>query len=309
MAGQRACQKGGAHACADTLSHFMRAPWVVPVDYVAYCGPLQSPSSLPPRHGAVMALLACLRGLPIDELYLEADRLLARLRLEFAKRWWDALAAIPPGARARIMGKLRLIRALEDDGLYDHANEVYRWVYRRLGLELDVRSLEEVAEAFNAALKEMLGGGQLGEKRLRLFRFAEFGEANHIADTWVLAHNRGQGHLSYTLLPKLWLGDRPVALSLGLTGNVTGNLATVSYRSPAFSAPGARPAHLEEWHGTKSWEMIRECEVRLRTPLPVPGLDLEIYLREPLDSQRQHSLRRMCGARKVTVPSLWPPCL
>jgi len=309
MAGRTTCQKEGTHACADTLSHFVRSPWVIEVDYPAYCDPLQSPSALPPRHAAVMGILAAFRPMALDELCREAGRLVAGMLDEFAKRWWAALAAIPPGARARIMGKLRLVRALEEDDLYDHANEVYRQIYRRLGLEADVRGLEEVAEALNAALRERLAGGQMCGGRLRLFRFAGLREAGHVAESGLLAHGGGQGHLSWSLRKNTRFSKRPMMLSLGLTSNVAGSLITVAYRSPAFSAPGSRPAHPEQWRGTKSWEAIRECEVRLRTPVPVHGLDLAIRLREPVNDVQARSLRRLCGRRKALVARSWPPGL
>lgn len=207
------------------------------------------------------------------------------------------------------MGRLRLIRALEDDGLYDHANEACRRVCRRPGLELDVRSLEEAAEAFNAALKEMLGGGQLGEKRLRLFRFLGLGETGSMAKSGVLAHNRGQGHLPFTFRRIKHHKNRAAVLSLGLTGNVIERLAVVSYRSPAFSAPGRRPAHLEAWRGTKSWEAMGECEVRPQTPVSAVGLDLKIHHKNPIDGKKKPAPQKLCGRHRVITPASWPPDL
>jgi len=102
---------------------------------------------------------------------------------------------------------------------------------------------------------------------------------------------------------------RPVSLSLGLTSNMTARLVVVAYRSTAFSAPGSRPARMEEWRGTKSWDTIGECEVRLRTPVPAPGLDLRVYLRWPTSEGRARSLRKRCGNRKVFVSRSWPPDL
>jgi len=253
-----------------------------------------------------MAHLARFRGLSIGKLVRAAKRLLARLWHKFQKKRGAALASLPAGARARAMGMFGVIRALEAGGFHDQANAIYRKTYRMLDLEIDARRMEEVAEAFNASLNERLRGGQLGGERMRLFRFAGGREVRPIAERAVLAHGGDQGHLSWSLREDTWFKKRPVALSLGLTCAVTPRLAVVPYRSPAFSAPGSRPAHLEAWRGTKSWEAMDECEVRLRTPVPARGLDLTIRLRTPVSDELASSLRRLCGRRKAFVARSWP---
>lgn len=310
MGRQNACQKQGAHACRDVSSHRATCGWMAPVGYVAHVSDCPSPSALPPRRAAVMAHLARFRGMRIGDLHRGANRMHERAWRRFAKRRDAALASLPAVERAGAEGDLLHIRALEGQGLADRANEIYRDLYRRLGLGPDARGLEEIVEAHNASLGERLAGGQLGGRRARIYRFADLGEPASVAESGVLAHNMGQGHLSFTFQGKLKKFEgRPVVISLGLTPGVSGRLTAVSYRSLAFSAPGSWPAFMETWAGEKSWRAGAESEVRLRTPVPVRGLDLRIHLKRPADDEMVRALRRMCGRHGVAVPASWPPYL
>ena len=309
MGRRKPCQRRGTHACHDVASHHDTSDWLEPVGYVAHVSARPSPSALPPRRAIVMAHLAYFRCLPIGELYREANRLHERAWRKFRKRRDAAIAALSAGERARVERDLLLIGELEKHGLVGRANEIRRGMYRRLGLEHDARGLEEIAEAYNSSLDERLHGGQLGGTRARVYRFADCVEPTFVAKSGVLAHNRGQGHLSFTLLDTLQYKKRPVVISLGLTSNVMGCLIAVPYRSLAFSAPGSQPAFMETLDGTKSWRASAELEVRLRTPMPVRGLDLKLSLRVPIDSRAVRSLRRLCGRRKVTVSPQSPPYL
>lgn len=310
MGRQYECQKAGTHACRNVASHRGAFGWMAPVGYVAHVTARPSPSALPPRRGAVMAHLARFRPMGTGDLHREANRLHRRAWRRFVKRRDAAMAALPAAERARAEGDLLRIAALERRGFTGRANEIRRGLYSRLGLEPDARGLEEIAEASNASRDERLRGGQLGGRRGRIYRFADFGEPKSVAESGVLAHNMGQGHLSFTLLGNLkQFEDRPVVLSLGLTANVSGRLVAVPYRSLAFSAPGSWPAFVETWDGAKSWKAAVECEVRLQTPVQVSGLDLEIRLREPADGEVVRSLGRLCGRRRVSVSQSWPPYL
>lgn len=309
MGRQDACQKSGTHACRNVASHGDKCGWMVPAGYVAHVSDRPSPSALPPRRVAVMAHLARFRVLRIGVLYREANRLHRRAWRRFVKKRDAAIAALPAGARAKAKRDLLLTDELENRGFTERANEICRDLYRRLGLEPDARELEEITEAFNASRAERLSGGQLGKTRARVYRFADLAEPQSMAKSGVLAHNMGQGHLSFTLWKDLEFEDRPVTILLGLTHSVMGRLITVPYRSLAFRAPGRRPEFLEAWDGAKSWEAATELEVRLQTPVPVRGLDLDIYLREPDDDKMVRALRRLCGRRRVTVFRISPPYL
>lgn len=304
-----ACQRQGAHACGDVTSHRGTCGRMAPAGYVAHVSDRPSPSALPPRRAAVMAHLARFRALRVGDLHRGANRMHERAWRRFVKRRDAAMAALPADARARAEGDLLLATTFERGGLTGRANEIYRDLYRRLGLEPDARGLEEIAEASNASRAERLSGGQLGARRSRLYRFADLKEPASVAKSGSLAHDRGQDHLSFTLWKDLEFEDRPVVLSLGLTSNVMGRLISVPYRSPAFGAPRSQPTFMETWAGEKSWKAGAECEVRLRTPVPVRGLDLKIYLRESSDDKMVQTLRRLCGRRRVTVPRSWPPYL
>jgi len=304
------CQKAGTHACGDVASHAETCGWMVPVGYVAHVSDRPSPSALPPRRGAVMAHLARFRGLPMGDLHREANRLHGMAWRRFVKRRDSAIAALPAVGQARVMRDLLLINKLERRGFVERANGMRRAMYRELDLEPDARGLEEVIEAFNALRAERISGGQLGGRRTRVYRFADFGEPMSMAKSGVLAHNMGQEHLSFTLQGNLKkFEDRSVVISLGLTSSVMSRLIAVPYRSLAFGAPGSWPVFMEAWDGTKSWEAGAELEVRLRTPVQVRGLDLKIYLKEPADGKTARSLRRLCGRRRVIVSRRWPPYL
>lgn len=310
MGRQHACQKAGTHACRNVASHRDTCGWMAPVGYVAHVSGRPSPSTLPPRRGAVVAHLARFRLLGTGDMHREANRLHRRAWRRFVKRRDAAIAALPAVERAMAEGDFLRIAELERRGLAGRANEIRRGLYSRLGLEPDARGLEEITEASNASRDERLRGGQLGGRRARIYRFADFGEPKSVAKSGALAHNMGQGHLSFTLLGNLkQFEDRPVVLSLGLTTNVLRRLIAVSYRSLAFSAPGSWPAFVETWDGVKSWKAAVECEVRLQTPVRVSGLDLEIRLREPADGKVVRSLGRLCGRRRVIVSQSWPPSL
>jgi len=303
------CQKAGTHACGNVASHADICGWMSPAGYVAHVSDRPSPSALPPRRDAVMAHLARFRGLRTGDMYREANRLHDGEWRRFVKKRDAVMAALSAKERARADGEFRLVAALEERGFAGRANVIQRRLHRRFGLESEARGLEEVTEATNASRAERLSGGQLGAKRTRVYRFADLGEPISIAESGVFAHNRGQGHISFTLWEDLEFEGRPAVLSLGLTANITGRLTAVPYRSLAFSAPGSRPAFAETWDGTKSWRAAAENEVRLQTPVPVRGLDLRIYLKGPVGDKAVRSLRGLCGRRRVTVPRPWPTYL
>lgn len=305
------CTREGAHACGSTASHVGRWPWLRDVSYVAHLGDPPSPSALPPRQAAVAGIAAALRGLPPEGMFAEADRRHEILLAEFRKERRNAMAALPTAVRASVAGQARLARLLGGVGLMDSANAVRRAIYGRLGLEIGARNLEEVAAGYTCAIDERIRGGQLCGRRIPLFRHAEAPEALSVARSAVLRHHASKDHLSFSLYRVEEYVDRPVLLVLGLTGNVTACLRALAYRSLAFSAPGSRPPFPEVWDGTKSWIRAYECEVRLRTAVPVPvrGLDLAVYLKESPGWQAWRSLRGMCGARRVVVPGSWPPDL
>lgn len=305
MGRQDACQKSGTHACRNVASHGDKCGWMVPAGYVAHVSDRPSPSALPPRRVAVMAHLARFRVLRIRDMHREANRLHELAWRRFVKKRDAAIAALPSAERSRVEVDLLVVAALEKRGFSERANEIRRGLYRRLGLEPDARGLEEITEAFNASLAERLSGGQIGARGARVYRFSGLGEPKSVAKSGVLAHNMGQGHLSFTLWEELEFEDRPVVFSLGLTSGITSRLITVSYRSLAFSAPGSWPEFVEAWDGTKSWRASAECEVRLLVPVPIRGLNLKIYLRGPADDNLVRTLRRLCGRRRVVVSRSW----
>ncbi len=303
------CTRSGAHACADVASHRDRWPWLRGVPYVAYVGDPPSPSALPLRHGAVMGAAAALRGLPPEEMFAMADRSHAAVWAAFRQEKEKAMDALPAAARDLATAQDRLAYRLHRDGLEDGANAAYRREYAALDLEGAARGLEEAAAGYTAAIDERLRGGLLGGGRLRLFRLAGAPEADSVARTASLMHHAGLDHLSFSLHQVKKYRRRPVLLVLGLTGNAMARLRALAYRSLAFSAPGSGSAFPEAWTGAKSWAWAGECEVRLRTPVPVRGLDLSVHMRESPGARAWRDLRRLCGRRKVAVPGSWPPDL
>jgi len=303
------CAREGTHACHSVASHRERWPWLQGVPYTAHVADPPSPSALPPRRGVVMEFAASLRGLTPRAMFAEADRRHAALWAAFTQKKARAVEALPAAARGPVAGHDRLAGRLNRNGLVDEANAAYRWTHRALGLEFEARGLEEVTAGYTEAIDERLGGGLLGGARLRLFRHAGNPEAGSIARTGSLAHHGGMDHLSFSLYQVEKYMDRPVLLVLGLTGNATARLRALPYRSAAFAAPGSSPAFPEAWAGDKSWSMAEECEVRLRTPVPVSGLDLAVRMKESPGALAWRSLRRLCGRRKATVPGSWPPDL
>ena len=219
------------------------------------------------------------------------------------------MAALPTDVRSVVEGRTLLAGRLGDAGRLDHANAIHRLTYRLLGLEQGARDLEEVTAGYTLAIGERIDAGMLGGQRLLLYRHAGHPEAISVAKSGLLTHHGGLDHLSFSLYPVKEYEDRPVLLALVLTGNVKADLRALEYRSMAFSAPGPRPRFREVWDGTKSWDAAQECEVRLRVDVPVRGLDLSVYLKEPPDGDVRRALRRLCGARRVIVPGSWPPDL
>ena len=303
------CSRKGAHWCASPASHGRWYVWPEDGPYMAHIGGVTSPSAWPLRLSAVMRLVAALRGLRAREMFAEADRMHGVLWAAFRQKRREAMEALPADARDRVEDMARLAGMLDRAGLADPANDAYRRAYSRLGLEVDARNLEEVPAAYTAAIGERIGGGRLGGQRLLLFRHAEDPEAISVADSGAFAHHGGQDHLSFSLYRVEDYEDRPVLFVLGLTGNAVAHVRPLEYRSLAFSAPGSSPQLQEKWDGAKSWRTARECEVRLRTPLPVRGLDLTVYLERLPEARAWRSLRGLCGARKAIVPGLWPPDL
>jgi len=303
------CAREGTHACRNVASHRARWPWLRGVPYAAHVADPPSPSALPPRRDVVMAFAASLRGLAPPAMFAAADRRHETLWEAFTQKKARAVEALPWGARALVAARGRLALLLDGIGLTNRANAVRRGLYRGLDLQAEARDLEEVAAGYRAALEERLGGGLLGGARLRLFRHAGNPEAGSIARTGALAHHGGLDHLSFSLYQVEKYMDRPVLLVLDLTGNVRARLRALAYVSLAFGAPGSCPALREAWAGAKSWSMAKECEVRLRAPVPVSGLDLAVRMKEPPTALAWRSLRRLCGRRKATVPGSWPPDL
>jgi len=303
------CTRTGAHACADAASHRDGWPWLRGVAYTAHIADPPSPSALPLRHEAVMEVAAALRGLSPEAMHAEADRRHAALWTAFQQEKGEAMDALPTAERGPAAAQGRLAGRLRRDGLLAAANAAYRREYAALGLERAARGLEEVTAGYTAAIDERLRGGLLGGGEVVLFRLAEGPEAASVAGTGALRHHGDKDHLSFSLRRVKKYEGRPVLLVLGLTGNVMARLRALAYRSLAFAAPGSSPAFPEAWAGDKSWSMAEECEVRLRTPVPVSGLDLAVYMKEPPGERVWRSLRRLCGGRKATVPGSWPPDL